>query len=135
MVNEYKNIENEILNKLNGVGKELDKYTPILDEGIELTKSGLFNWEGTRVYKFSLSKNGNKVWIQFVKREIHLFSNYYLQDGTDPTFNDILMNSGINRHLKIDHKQSKNELKEIFLSQVQLANNSFMIYKNEFDSK
>lgn len=128
LVNEYKKMEIEVLNKLNDVGKELQKINPDLDEDIQLSKSGLFNWEGTRVYKFSLSKNGNKIWIQFVKEEIHLFSNYYLHEGTDLAFNDILKELNINYHNKIDHKQSKSDLIKIFLSQVKIANDSFKIY-------
>ena len=61
LVNEYKKIENEIVVKLNSVGKELDKITPELKPEIEKSKGGLFNWHGSRIYKYSLSKNGNKI--------------------------------------------------------------------------
>lgn len=135
LVNEYKGIENEILSKLNTVGKELDKTQPVLDFGIEISKSGLFNWNGSRVYKYSISKNGNKIWIQFVKEEIHLYSNYYLEEGTDLIFKEILTELNINNHIKINHNQTKSELVNIFLSQVKVANESFRIYdermKNE----
>jgi len=135
LVNEYKGIENEILSKLNTVGKELDKIQPVLDFGIEISKSGLFNWNGSRVYKYSISKNGNKIWIQFVKEEIHLYSNYYLEEGTDLIFKEILTELNINNHIKINHNQTKSELVNIFLSQVKVANESFRIYdermKNE----
>ena len=124
LVNEYKRIENEVLAILNTVGKELDKINSDVDSGIEISKSGLFNWEGARVYKYSVSKNENKIWVQFVKKEIHLYSNYYLQEGTDNIINDILNESGINRHLKINHKLSKTELVDIFLNQVKIANDS-----------
>ena len=56
LVSEYKSIELEVLQKLNEVGKALDNEIPKLDEDLELSKSGLFNWEGTRVYKYSISK-------------------------------------------------------------------------------
>lgn len=135
LVNEYKGIENEILSKLNTVGKELDKTQPVLDFGIEISKSGLFNWNGSRVYKYSISKNGNKIWIQLVKEEIHLYSNYYLEEGTDLIFKEILTELNINNHIKINHNQTKSELVNTFLSQVKVANESFKIYdermKNE----
>ena len=135
LVNEYKGIENEILSKLNTVGKELDKIQPVLDFGIEISKSGLFNWNGSRVYKYSISKNGNKIWIQFVKEEIHLYSNYYLEEGTDLIFKEILTELNINNHIKINHNQTKSELVNIFLGQLKVANESFRIYdermKNE----
>jgi hypothetical protein len=88
LVKEYKEIENE-LNQLNTIGKELDKIVPVIDADIKITKSELFNWENTKVYKYLLSKNQNKIWIQFVKQDIYLNSNYYLEDGTDLKFNEI----------------------------------------------
>lgn len=131
LVNEYKEIENEILGKLNGVGKELDKINPDLYPNIELGKSGLFNWYGKRVYKFSLARDNNKIWVQFVKEEIHLYSNYYLEEGTDGTFEDILEKLNINKNVVIDHNKSKKELENIFLSQVKLVNDSFKIYEQK----
>lgn len=128
LVNEYKVIENEVLSKLNAVGKELDKINPDVDTEIEIHKSGLFNWEGLRIYKYSLSYGGNKVWIQFVKEEIHLLSSYYLEEGTDKLFNEILIDLGINNHIKIKHNQNKSELVKIFLDQIKIANKSFRIY-------
>ena len=89
IVHEYKEIEFEILNKLNAVGKILDKETPNVDADIKITKSGLFNWNTTRVYKYSLAKNENKIWVQFVKDGIYLFSNYYLEEGTNSKFDEI----------------------------------------------
>ncbi|MFD2916372.1 PDDEXK-like family protein [Psychroserpens luteus] len=135
LVNEYKVIENEILSKLNTVGKELDKNHPDLDFGIEISKSGLFNWNGSRVYKYSISKNGNKVWIQFAKEEIHLYSNYYLEEGTDVIFKEILTELNINNNIKINHNQNKSELVNIFLSQVKVANESFRIYDDRMKTK
>jgi hypothetical protein len=135
LVNEYKGIENEILTKLNTVGKELDKINPAVDSGIEIIKYGLFNWEGARVYKYSVSKNENKIYIQFRKEEIHLYSNYYLQEGTDTSIYDILKELGINSHFKINHKLSKTELVDIFLDQLKIANDCLKKYdermKNE----
>lgn len=128
LVNEYKAIENEILGNLNAVGKELDNINVDLDFGIELSKSGLFNWEGARVYKYSISKNGNKIWVQLLKEEIHLYSNYYLQEGTDVLLNEILTELDINKNTKISHNESKSELINIFLSQVNIAKQSLIIY-------
>lgn len=135
LVNEYKGIENEILSKLNTVGKELDKIHPNIDFGIEVRKSGLFNWNGSRVYKYSISKNGNKIWIQFVKEEIHLYSNYYLEEGTDGVFKEILTELNINNHIKMNHNQNKSELVSIFLNQVKIANESFRIYDKRLKTK
>ncbi|MFM2393599.1 MAG: hypothetical protein RLZZ546_1581 [Bacteroidota bacterium] len=128
LVAEYKAIENEMLSKLNTVGKELDKIHPENDLGIEINKSGLFNWYGARVYKFSVSRNQNKIWIQFVKEEIYLYSNYYLEGGTDEKFRDILLSLHINNNVVIDHKKSIAELINIFLEQINIAMESFRIY-------
>ncbi|MGV0847821.1 PD-(D/E)XK nuclease family protein [Empedobacter falsenii] len=135
LVNEYKELENEILSKLNTVGKELDKIHLELSEGIELSKSGLFNWSGARVYKYSLSKGGNKIWIQFVKEEISLYSGFYLQEGTDTIFKDILLELGINNRIKINHKLNKTELINIFLNQVKIANESFKKYEKKLETE
>jgi hypothetical protein len=116
------------LSKLNTVGKELDKIQPDLDFGIEISKSGPFNWNGSRVYKYSISKNGIKIWIQFVYKEIHLYSNYYLEEGTDVIFKEILTNLNINNNIRINHNQNTSELVNIFLSQVKVVNESFRIY-------
>jgi len=130
LVKEYKEIENEILNQLNTVGKELDKINPVIDANIKITKSGLFNWYNTRVYKYSLSKNQNKIWIQFVKHEIYLNSNYYLQEGTDTKFNEILNELKLNNNIILSHKKSVSELINIFLEQVNIASKSFEFYEN-----
>lgn len=134
LVNEYKLIENEVLNKLNIIGKELDKIEVDTDSEIKISKSGLFNWKGSRVYKYSLSKNGNKIWVQFVQRGIHLYSNYFLQEGTDIIFNDILNKLNINRNIVINHKLSKSKLIEIFLTQVKIAIDSFKIYDEQTEN-
>jgi hypothetical protein len=131
LVNEYKKMENDVLTKLNTVGKELDKIVPNVDAEIEISKSGLFNWEGGRVYKYSVSRNENKIWVQFVQKDIHLYSNYYLQEGTDAIINDILKGLSINQHLQINHELSKAELVDIFLSQVNIANNCLRKYDDQ----
>jgi hypothetical protein len=138
LVNEYKEIENEILNKLNEVGKELDILNPTFENEIQITKSGLFNWLNTRVYKYSISKGNNKIWIQFVKNEIHLLSNYYLERDTDQELRNILNSLNINNNQSINHKLNKQELVNIFLEQVNKAVESFKLYEaykeNSLDS-
>ncbi|MNX98535.1 hypothetical protein D3C86_1309490 [compost metagenome] len=125
LVAEYKIIENEIIQKLNETGKTLDKEIPNLNSDLELSKSGLFNWYGTRVYKYSISKGGNKIWIQYVKNEINLFSNYYFQDGTDEKFKELVEASEINKNKIIDHTKSVRELVKLFLEQVEMTNEIF----------
>lgn len=133
IVNEYKKIENEVLNKLNTIGKELENISIELNPEIKISKSRLFNWEGARVYKYSISKNGNKIWIQFVKEDIHLYSHYYLQEGTDIIFKEILSDLKINKYIKIDHNLPNSQLINIFLDQVKIAIQSFAIYEEQID--
>jgi hypothetical protein len=128
LVTEYKGIENEILSKLNSVGKELDKIETDLGSGVEISKSGLFNYNGSRVYKYSISKNGNKVWVQFVKEEIHLYLNYYLQEGTDSIFREILTELNFPASIEVNYNQNKSELVNIFSKHVRIINESFRIY-------
>jgi hypothetical protein len=85
---------------VNIVGKKLDEESPPVNTGLEVSKSGLFKWGDTRVYKYSISKGQNKIWIQFVKEEIDLFSNHYFQEGTDGKFQEIAKSSKINRKNK-----------------------------------
>lgn len=132
LVNEYKSIENEILIKLNAIGKELDKIQPLLSPDLTLSKSGLFNWNGTRVYKYSLSKGSNKVWVQYVKEDINLYSNYYLEEGTDNVFRDLLNELKINVNLKVDYRQDINLLIQLFINQVKIVNECFRIYEERF---
>ncbi|SNR67031.1 PDDEXK-like family protein [Lutibacter flavus] len=135
LVNEYKGIENDILSKLNSVGKELDKSQADLNFGVEISKSGLFNWNGSRVYKYSISKNGNKIWVQFVKEEIHLYLNYYLQEGTDSVFKEILTGLNFTANTEINYNQSISELVNIFLNHVKVANESFRIYDEQKENE
>jgi hypothetical protein len=133
IVDEYKQIENEVLDKLNTIGKELKNINPEVGQEIEISKSGLFNWYGVRVYKFSLSKKGNKIWVQYVKKGIHLYSNYYLQEGTDGIFKEILSELNINCQVIIDHNLPKSELINIFLGQVKIVNQSFELYDEQIE--
>jgi len=135
LVTEYKAIENEIILKLNETGKALQKETPKLNPDLEFSRSGLFNWGRTRVYKFSVSKDENKIWIQFVKDEIHLYSNYYLQDGSNPLFIELAASSNLNNNVIVDHKQSKKELIKLFLQQVEMTNDLFMKYAKSIAKK
>jgi PD-(D/E)XK nuclease superfamily len=128
LVKEYKEIENEVLNKLNLIGKELDKIN-IVETELKIDKSGLFNWDNTRVYKYSISKNQNKIWVQLVKNEIDLVSCYYLQEGTDPKFNEILNDLNIN-NIILNHEKGVSELITLFLNQVEIVKKSFQIYEN-----
>lgn len=129
LVNEYKNIENEIVGKLNEVGKALANETPNLNTELEISKSGVFNWEGARVYKYSISKGENKIWIQYVKREISLYSNYYFQNGTDAKFKEIAeKTSELNNNIEVDYKKNKSELIKLFINQVELINGIFEQY-------
>lgn len=128
LVNEYRAIENEILQKLNEVGKALNDEIPKMNSELEISRSGLFNWYGTRVYKYSISKGGNKIWIQYVKNEINLFSNYYFQEGTDGRFIELTESSSLNKNQIIDYKKSKNELIRLFLEQVEMTNLIFEKY-------
>lgn len=133
IVNEYKRIENEINNVLNELGKQLKNINPILSEGISLSKSNVFNYGDSRVYKFSIAKGTNKIWIQYSRDSITFNSSYYLQEGTDEVFKDILKDLGINHKKPINHKLSKNELIKIFLDQVEIANKSFSIYEDKYE--
>ncbi|WP_415374587.1 PD-(D/E)XK nuclease family protein [Patiriisocius sp. Uisw_017] len=137
LVNEYKGIENEILIKLNTVAKEIDKTQPVLDIGIEKSRNELFNYNGFRIYKYSLSRNGNKIWIQLVKKEIHLYLNYYLQDGTDTIFKEILTELNFTNNIVLNYKQNKSELVKTFLNHVNIVNESFRVYneRNENGEK
>ena len=128
LVEEYKAIENEIILKLNETGKALEKETPKLNPDLEFSRSGLFNWGGSRVYKFSVSKGENKIWVQLVKGEIHLYSNYYVQDGSNPKFIELAGTAGLNDEVIINHKQNKKELIKLFLEQVEMTNEIFTKY-------
>jgi hypothetical protein len=65
---------------------------------------------------------------------MHLFSNYYLEEGTDLIFEDILTKLNINNNVPINHNQNKSELVNVFLSQVKVANESFRIYEERMSS-
>ncbi len=129
LVNEYKAIENEIILKLNETGKALQKETPNLTPELKFTRSGLFNWGGMRIYKYSVTKDENKIWIQFVKEEVYLYSTYYFEEGCDPMFIELAKTSGLNKDVVINYKQNKKELVRIFLEQVEMTNEIFA----EFD--
>jgi hypothetical protein len=135
LVAEYKAIENEIFLKLNETGKALQKETPKLNPDLEFSRSGLFNWGGTRVYKFSVSKDENKIWVQFVKNEVHMFSNFYVEDTSNPKFIEIAGSSGLNDEVIVDHKQSKKELIKLFLQQVEMTNEIFKKYDKSMAKK
>lgn len=129
LANEYRNIENEVLTKVNELGKALEKVTLDPMPTIEISKRGLFNWNDSRVYKWSLSIDQNKIWVQFYKKKISLYSNYYLEDGADPKFIQIVDTLGLNQNKKIDHKLSVSRLAEVFTNQVNEALKSFELYK------
>lgn len=135
LVNEYIQIENEILSKLNSVGKELDKISYFDESDIEINKVSLFNYENQRIYKVSLKKNRNIIFIQFVKKGIHLYSHYYLKEGTDTIFNEILAELKINNNIKINYNQNSSELIKIFQSQINIVNEGLRIYDERFGAE
>ncbi len=128
LVKEYKAIEDEIVKKLNDVGKALELKTPQVAADLQISKSGLFNWYETRVYKYSISKGVNKIWVEYYKKEVHLYSHYYLQEGTEPEFKQVVDDSELRRHAVIDYNLSKNKLVDLFLERVQIACEIFAEY-------
>ena len=88
----------------------------------------MFNWYGTRVYKYSISKGPNKIWIQLFREDVFLYSNYYFQDGTDERFKEITQELGLNDRLIVDHNKSKEDLIAIFIGQVEKTNKIFKEY-------
>jgi len=142
LVNEYSAIETEIIQKLNAVGKILDEENPKINSDLEISKSGLFNWPLSnaklRIYKYSISKGKDKIWIEFIQNGIYLFSNYYLEEDVDAKFKDAteieVKSSNLNKDKKIDYKQSEIELVRIFLEQVKIAVSIFNKYDKFTDN-
>lgn len=129
LVNEYKEIEKEILAKFKKVKKKLDSISPKVSEGIQISQSHFFLWEGRKkIYKYALYKNGNKVWIQLIQEGIAFYFNYYLEKGTDDLFHKILIDLHINDITNIAHGQSANKLAAIYLDKVQIVNTAFNNY-------
>lgn len=136
LVNEYSAIETEIIQKLNAVGKALDIKKPKINSDLEINKIGAFNWSipnaKLRIYKYSISKEKNKIWIEFIQNGIYLLSNYYLEEGTDAKFEELaekeVKSSNLNKEVKIDYNQNEKELVKIFLKQVEIATNIFNKY-------
>lgn len=124
LVDEYKNIESNNIQTLKKVAKELDetKYTS-KTIGIEINKEGPFNYEGRTVYKHSLSKGHNKVWIQLIHEGVRFYSSHYVEDGTDSTIENKLLKKLYKTHL-LDTNE-KEELIKNFRQQVDKAKNIF----------
>ncbi len=135
LVSEYKSIEIDVLNKLIRLGEELDQIIPKIDPDLSIEKNGVSPYENFHVYKFSLSNNHNKIWIQLVKQDLKLMTNYYLQDGTDVLFDDILHNLGFKNDIEIDPFLPTSEIIDIFLSNVSLASTSFKLFDEQIEKE
>ncbi len=125
LVKEYRNIENEIVNKLNSVGKKLDEQLHKIREmypNIQVSKGG-----NKELYQYLLSVNKTTILIQFYKFNISLISLYQLQEP-NPEFSEILKNSELNTGKHLDYEQRDSDLVEIFLGQVQIVIESFKRY-------
>jgi hypothetical protein len=133
LVKEYRKIEEDIDGKINVVGEELNKNISDLDLGVEtkISKIGPKTWGSRRYYKWSISKNGNVINMQFIRNEIGLDFEYSLPMDDDRKvvlFENILTDLKFKKENKQYSNKNKSELTTIFLNQVKIANESFRIY-------
>jgi len=125
LVDGYKEIERDVISKLNKVGEILNQTIPDVNSSLEINKKGPATWSEVRYYKYSISKENNKVWIQFVQEGINLFSTYYFEKGTDIEFIKRIEGSGLKKKKQINFKNDTEELVKIFLHQLSIVNTVF----------
>lgn len=138
LVNEYKSIEREIENKINIIGSVLNKSTDELhiELDAEINKIGPKHWDGFRYYKWSISKNGKIISIQYIRKDIRLCFEYSLlmEEDAKLIFDEILIELNFKKIMEVDFTKSESVLAEIFLKQVKIANESFTIYEKRINS-
>lgn len=127
LVNEYNRMRRENISKLNSIGKKLENKNPKMKYDLRLEKSNLFNYEGERFYKFSVSKGKNKIWVQLFTNDLDLCINYYLHGGTEPIFEKLIEE----QKTKISYvfgEETENEIIELFLNEIETVMECFNIY-------
>lgn len=128
IVNEYNGLVADNTKKLNSIGKKLNERIIDMEYGLKLEKVGPFNYEGRRFYKFSISNEKNKIWVQLYTKDLDIGINYYL-DGTDAFFKTIIEHQKNNIHTHFQ-EETEEEIIEVFLEKVKIVMDCFDFHKN-----
>jgi len=116
---------------LNEVREAIKKERPKINPDLKFGSSGLINHNGTKLYKCSILKGKNIIWVQLEKNEINIVSNYYIDKGANYKFIQIAELSNLNKNKTIGFKESKEYLKKLFLEQVEITNEIFEKYDTD----
>lgn len=130
IVNEYKQIEKDQVVQLDSIANDLNESTPDIEPQFKIEKIGPFNYQGGRYYKYSVSKENDKIWIQINARGIHIHFSYYLQGESDKILDEILKKNGIFDNKKIGNNETKKDIVDMFLDQVKIACKSLLEIEN-----
>ena len=128
IVNGYKEIEVEVIGKLNEVSDTLSNKNLNISKELTYEKIGPFNWRVgsrvTRVYKCSITKGVNEIWIQLHQDGIKLYSSYYFVKERSLNLEN-KAKSSLNDYKVVDYKQTADEIVEVFQKQLEIATKIF----------
>ena len=116
LIKAYQQIENSKTSMLDSISASLTKLEIYFDN-VTIEKVGPFNWDGFRVYKFGISKDNNKIWIQVVKDKLDLDLNYYFENKTDYNFQELVEKEDIHK-LVLDRNLTKDHIVNLFAERV-----------------
>lgn len=122
LVNSYKIIENDTNAKLDNIWKVLENNHKQLKYNLLfLEKIKPFPHNKLRVFKYGLSKDKNKIWLQLVKEDIELSLNFYFEKNCDNRFKKMVKQYNLKNDFILSKEISENNIVDLFIEQVDLA--------------
>ena len=134
IINTYNNLSSKSLNLFYKISTLLQKEEIKCPENIIIEKIAPFPYEGKKVFKFGISKGGNKIYIQFIWDKINLFSHYYIFNTSDNIFVNCAENLKFNDNYMIPFNSNESEIIVVIMNQLKLAFELFAKY-DEITSK
>jgi len=134
LINAYRKIERENIEKLNQIWDALDALKEetrgVINVDLKLSDKPPHTANRKKVFWYSVSKGNNTIVFEFVQKEIHLYSMYYLRNGSDKKFKEIAIKViNLDKQTKLNSKESVSELvtqgKLILLFLTPLANTDY----------
>jgi len=116
LIKAYQQIENSKTSMIDSIAASLFKQE-INFGNLKIEKVGPFNWDGFRIYKFGISKDNNKIWIQVVKDKLDIDLNYYFEDKTDNTLIELVEKEDIHK-LVLDRTKTEDQIANLFIERV-----------------
>lgn len=120
LISAYQSLDSELLKRFDKISNMIAAKNFDFPQNLKVEKSKPFMYEGMRVFKFGISNQNNKIWIQFVKNKLDYKFGYYFQNGSDISRNAVNENYPL-KESTLPKDWNNDQIIEEYLNQLSIA--------------